>query len=62
ISPKDLKSIMRGRYQQKEKNKKNSGIGLGIHLCQTSLKLMNAKLQIESNPGLGTKITVFLPV
>lgn len=61
ISPKALKQIKKGRALQRINSITNQGIGLGFALCRASLKKMNAKLEIESEPALGTKIKITLP-
>ncbi|MDY0151755.1 MAG: tetratricopeptide repeat-containing sensor histidine kinase [Candidatus Cloacimonas sp.] len=61
ISPKVLKQIQKGRALQRIDSSTNQGIGLGFALCRASLKKMNAKLEIESEPALGTKIRITLP-
>lgn len=40
---------------------KEKGTGLGIFLCRTFAAMMNGKLQVESEPGKGTIVSVTVP-
>ncbi|WP_027624728.1 sensor histidine kinase [Clostridium lundense] len=58
IDPKDISKIREKFY--KGNNKKN-GAGLGLAICDEIVKLHEGHMEIESDLGKGTKITVFLP-
>lgn len=40
---------------------RNNG-GLGLHIMEERVKHMNGSLEIESKPGIGTRVTVMVPV
>lgn len=41
---------------------KAKGVGLGLSICRDILERHKGSLQIKSEPGKGTEVTVFLPV
>ena len=44
-----------------EANRKTEGTGLGMNITRNLLKKMNASMNIESTPGMGSTFTVNLP-
>ena len=42
--------------------KKKGGIGMGLFLAKTLLELHSGSLNISSEPGRGTTITLIIPV
>ncbi|MEA1937903.1 MAG: HAMP domain-containing sensor histidine kinase, partial [Pseudomonadota bacterium] len=38
------------------------GVGLGLYLCRQMIDMHNGKLEIESEPGVGTSVTVTFPI
>jgi two-component system, sensor histidine kinase len=41
--------------------KRHEGTGLGLHLCQKLVGLHGGALEIESEPGIGTTVTLLFP-
>ena len=44
------------------RQKKTGGIGLGLYLCQLIATAHGGRINIESKPGTGTSVSVFLPL
>lgn len=44
------------------RSRKTGGFGLGLSLCKAVIDAHNGKININSTPGLGTRITVGVPV
>lgn len=44
------------------RQKKTGGIGLGLYLCQLIANAHGGRIQIDSEPGTGTCVSVFLPL
>ena len=44
-----------------EANRTTQGTGLGMSITRNLLRLMNGNLHVESSPGRGTTVTVYLP-
>ena len=38
------------------------GTGLGLALCNSIITRHNGRMEIETEPGLGTSVNIFLPV
>lgn len=57
IDKNDLSKIFKSFY-----TKKIGGMGIGLTVVKMILKKYNGSLNIESSPGIGTKITVILPL
>ncbi len=60
ISPKDLPHIGERFYRGKH-GAKTKGTGLGLSLCKEIVEMHDGRLKIESEPGKGTRITIYLP-
>ncbi|MBA3009568.1 MAG: HAMP domain-containing histidine kinase [Proteobacteria bacterium] len=46
----------------KSRSKQTGGYGLGLSLCKTIMDAHNGKIQIDSAPGKGTVVSLFLPL
>ena len=46
----------------KSRARRQGGSGLGLALCQRIAAAHGSELQIESEPGKGTRVSVTLPV
>jgi signal transduction histidine kinase len=61
ISPEKLKNIFDPFVT--DKNKENTeGIGLGLHITQQLVSVMNGRIEVESKQGAGSTFTVYLPI
>ncbi|HEY9077927.1 MAG TPA: ATP-binding protein [Anaerolineaceae bacterium] len=58
ISPENLSRIFEPFYTTKAPNR---GTGLGLSLCHRVIKSHGGHIQVDSNPGKGTKFVVSLP-
>ncbi len=56
IEEKDLDKIFEPFF-----TKKTRGTGLGLSICREILNLHNGKIEIKSNAGVGTEVTVTIP-
>jgi signal transduction histidine kinase len=41
---------------------KGTGTGLGLTIAQRNVELNGGKIRVESSPGIGTKVTIELPI
>lgn len=41
-------------------SRSNTGVGLGLHICNRLVQLMNGSINFESELGVGTKVTAYL--
>lgn len=55
-------SLFRPYAQASDSYKRSGGTGLGLVICQQMVDLMGGTLTFTSDPGLGTTVTVQLPV
>jgi hypothetical protein len=44
------------------KSTKRKGLGIGLYQCKTIVEAHNGKIEVESEPGLGTTFSVCLPI
>ena len=62
IEPDDLSKIMQPFHQvDNSLSRHYEGTGLGLPLTQSLVDLHGATMEIESTPGVGTTVTVYLP-
>jgi PAS domain S-box-containing protein len=63
IRPEDLNSIFQQFYRVKdEKTRYIHGTGLGLAIVKSILESHQGRIQVESQPGMGSVFSVFLPV
>ncbi len=63
ISENELPLIFNRYYQVEKKNLPHrEGSGIGLLLVKEIVQLLNGNLFVESEPGKGTKFSVFLPI
>mgnify|MGYP000872171243 CR=1 FL=1 len=60
IPEEDLPKIMEAFYRSKTVINK-SGYGLGLYIARKIVTIHNGKIEIESYPGYGTNVKVFIP-
>jgi len=58
IQPEDLKKIFDPFFT----TKKSQGTGLGLSISLSYIKSHNGDIQVQSQPGAGTTITIILPI
>jgi heavy metal sensor kinase len=62
IAPEDLPHIFERFYRaSKDRSRKIGGVGLGLSIAQTIAQRHGGEIQIESRPGVGSTVRVFLP-
>ena len=62
IAPKDISKVMATFGQVENKlSRKYEGTGLGLPLSKKLVELMGGQLQIESELGKGTTVSIILP-
>ena len=55
----DKKKVFQGFYKGRNSTKK--GIGLGLYLAKSIIKIHGGKIHLKSEPGKGTVMSIFLP-
>ena len=62
IPPEDLPHIFEPFYRvDKSRSKQTGGYGLGLNLCKTIMEAHNGKIEVDSGPGRGTKVSLYFP-
>jgi len=59
IKPEDLSYVTRSFYKGEDQS---AGEGIGLSISQKIMELHGGELQIESEYGTGTTVTIFIPV
>lgn len=63
IPRKELPFIFEPFYRvDKSRSKDTGGYGLGLNLCKTIMEAHNGKIEIESDQGKGTVVSLFFPL
>jgi signal transduction histidine kinase len=57
-----ITQIMEGKSISRPGTKGERGTGLGLALCHEFVKRMNGKMDIESEEGEGTRVSIRLPL
>ena len=60
MSPEMTQKILTDNYTSQKGTRQEKGLGIGLKLCRELLKKINAHLEIESEPGNGSRITIVL--
>ena len=59
IAPEDLPYIFELFYRvDKSRSKQTGGYGLGLNLCKTIMDADGGKIEVHSDPGKGTAVTL----
>ena len=62
IPEEELSFIFEPFYRvDKSRSKDTGGYGLGLSLCKTIMEAHNGKIEIASQPGQGTTVSLFFP-
>ena len=61
ISQESLSKVFE-RFYQADTSSKNQGTGLGLALTKELVELHQGKIHVESNPSIGTRFSVILPL
>ena len=62
IPEEEQKNVVKAFYMvDKSRARSKNGAGLGLALCAEILRLHNSRLEIESEPGKGTRVGFVLP-
>ncbi len=62
ISPEDLPSVFERNFRGKSRNKQEGHFGLGLAFVKDLIFLFNGDIRVESQPGISTRFTVYLPI
>ncbi len=63
IHPSHLEHVLDPFYQAEEADAtKRRGMGLGLYVCRIIVELHGGQLSLESEPGLGTTVTLQIPI
>ena len=63
IPPERLKDVMKPFVQiANSYNRDEGGVGLGLAICNGLVASMQGRIDIQSEPGKGTAVSVFLPI
>lgn len=62
--PQDKLNIIFEAFQQVSTgySRTHEGLGIGLTICKRLVELMKGSIEVESKTGLGTHVTVFLPI
>ncbi|MGB5749149.1 MAG: HAMP domain-containing sensor histidine kinase [Desulfobacterales bacterium] len=62
IPPEELSFIFEPFYRvDKSRSKDTGGYGLGLSLCKTIMDAHDGKIEVASEPGVGTTVSLFFP-
>ena len=59
--PKDLQHRIFERFESRSFGSKHRGVGLGLSIAKKLVELHGGNMQLESEPGRGTRVTVRFP-
>jgi signal transduction histidine kinase len=58
----ELRFVFEPFYRvDKSRTKETGGYGLGLSLCKTIMEAHGGRIEVESEPGIGTTVTLFFP-
>jgi signal transduction histidine kinase len=62
IPPDELPFIFEPFYRvDKSRSKRTGGYGLGLSLCKTIMEAHGGRIEVDSEPGVGTCVSLFFP-
>ncbi len=59
--PKDKIPVVFGRFERAVPERKYGGLGLGLYIAQQMVQAHGGRIDVESEPGRGTRFIVQLP-
>jgi len=62
MSPDELKQVLEPFVQAEKISRSHSGTGLGLAITQQLTQLLGGSIFLESQPGVGTTVTLKLPI
>ena len=62
VAPEEIKRILAGRYRTGEGQAMAKGFGIGLLVCREMLESQGSKLELESEPGKGSRFHFSLPL
>ena len=62
--PEEMHKIIFEEFRQVSEgmSRRFEGTGLGLTIAKQAVKKMNGKIELKSEPGIGSNFTVYLPV
>jgi signal transduction histidine kinase len=54
--------LLFGKYQRARGARRKDGTGLGLFIVKTLVEAHKGRVEVESEPGAGTRFHIFLPL
>ena len=59
--PKEQQRAVMERFVSRSRGSRHRGVGLGLSIVQSLVELHGGQMKLESEAGVGTRVTVLLP-